>query len=538
MKKDKILKKLPWILLIFVYLSTFLFIYFKCRGYIDSDIASEMILANKLNKEGSILSKNWFYSTELRVLYLQVIYRLTLLIFPNNWYLAMVLGNAILVLILILVFLFLCNKNGLNLKDKGLVGVICLACPFSIWYFWYGAFGGAYLPHMIITLTSLALFVHSSKNNIYICLNVMLAFISGIGGVKNIMGIYIPLVFALFILLIYKIHKKESNDYKTIIRLLIFSILIFLASAIGYYINSNILSNIYTFSSEHKRWWSSFNINLFIENISDLLSLLGVLHPKYWDTEVSLFSTKGILGCFAYITIIIFIISLFVSIRRFNKLHLNKQIALAISISAIFIQASILSFTDGNDPKLPYYWLTIIPLLFVIIEIGIENIDYSYNYSKYYLETILVISIICTSVSSVKTFMDKPLRAKTSLEKVADFLKENNYTQGMANFWEANIITEWSDGDIEMWVLIDEYSQISQWLQDKDHLNAYPDGQLFLLTTHDELSRLGLLEMYENSKVIYEDIEGDIVFLYDTYNDFLIDYWYARELNEDSTSVD
>lgn len=168
MKKDKILKKLPWILLIIVYLSTFLFIYFKCRGYIDSDIASEMILANKLNKEGSILSKNWFYSTELRVLYLQVIYRLTLLIFPNNWYLAMVLGNAILVLILILVFLFLCNKNGLNLKDKGLVGAICLACPFSIWYFWYGAFGGAYLPHMIITLTSLALFVHSSKNNIYI----------------------------------------------------------------------------------------------------------------------------------------------------------------------------------------------------------------------------------------------------------------------------------------------------------------------------------------------------------------------------------
>lgn len=41
------------------------------KWIVDSDLASEMILSDLLNKEGSIISHNWFYSTELKVVNLQ-----------------------------------------------------------------------------------------------------------------------------------------------------------------------------------------------------------------------------------------------------------------------------------------------------------------------------------------------------------------------------------------------------------------------------------------------------------------------------------
>ena len=41
---------------------------------INSDASSEMVLARQLVQERAILSKSWFYSTELRVLNTQLVY--------------------------------------------------------------------------------------------------------------------------------------------------------------------------------------------------------------------------------------------------------------------------------------------------------------------------------------------------------------------------------------------------------------------------------------------------------------------------------
>ncbi len=35
---------------------------------LDADMASEQLLANLLAREGGVMSTNWYYSTELRVL--------------------------------------------------------------------------------------------------------------------------------------------------------------------------------------------------------------------------------------------------------------------------------------------------------------------------------------------------------------------------------------------------------------------------------------------------------------------------------------
>ena len=74
---------LPWLWMAAAYLFDLWYQLVPGKWIVDSDLASEMILSDLLNKEGSIISHNWFYSTELKVVNLQWFYRLGLLLFPE-----------------------------------------------------------------------------------------------------------------------------------------------------------------------------------------------------------------------------------------------------------------------------------------------------------------------------------------------------------------------------------------------------------------------------------------------------------------------
>lgn len=84
------------------------------RTNLDSDAASEMILASIENRDHSLLSENWYYSTEIRVQYLQVIYRIALLIFPTNWHFARVFSGAVLLICYLASYLFLAKNIGMK----------------------------------------------------------------------------------------------------------------------------------------------------------------------------------------------------------------------------------------------------------------------------------------------------------------------------------------------------------------------------------------------------------------------------------------
>ncbi len=58
---------IPYLIFLIVWCVIVLFDYKYGKTYLDSDMASEMVLANQLNKEGTLLSTNWYYSTEIRI---------------------------------------------------------------------------------------------------------------------------------------------------------------------------------------------------------------------------------------------------------------------------------------------------------------------------------------------------------------------------------------------------------------------------------------------------------------------------------------
>ena len=124
------------------------------NNHLCSDNTAELVLAELLNREGGILSKNWYYSTELRVLNTQLVMA-PLFSFFSDWHVIRAVGTGILLVILLLSWIFLCRSLSLG---KYLIYLSPLILwPFSGMYMGFVLFGLYYIPHLVILFISLGL---------------------------------------------------------------------------------------------------------------------------------------------------------------------------------------------------------------------------------------------------------------------------------------------------------------------------------------------------------------------------------------------
>ncbi len=198
------------VLLVTGFVSNLIYYYRNGIDLINSDSSSEMILAKLLNTTGDfVITKDWFYSSELRVLNTQLIYQIGLGVFPDDWHLARFLAIAIFLVIILLALLYL--VKAFHLGDEGLLVMSMLMFPFGNWYAWNVLYASFYVPHLVISMVSLSLLMHAaelwegeraSKIRGCICAVILtaLAFISGLGGVRQLMICYAPLALVAFIL--------------------------------------------------------------------------------------------------------------------------------------------------------------------------------------------------------------------------------------------------------------------------------------------------------------------------------------------------
>ena len=93
---------LPWL----VFAGTlFVLVFFLARYTVytlNSDASSELVLAKHLaDQGGGLLSKNWYYSTEVKVLCDQLAFEL-MFFFTDNWRIARMGGTLILIGLMLL----------------------------------------------------------------------------------------------------------------------------------------------------------------------------------------------------------------------------------------------------------------------------------------------------------------------------------------------------------------------------------------------------------------------------------------------------
>lgn len=495
-----IAKCLSWLWLIMGYLLDIWYQLVPGKWIIDSDLAAEMILANMLNQERTIISENWFYSTELRVFNLQWFYRIGLLIFPDNWNYARTFAMAVFLLLVVAVWLFF--MKACNAGRYGVWIAAFAIWPFGFWYHFLATYGGYYFVFHIFLLAVFGIIVLlssreciKSKKILLILLGCALSLASGLNGPRLAMIFFAPMCLAVVAAILLDIRKESVSKWAQIktekvekLRYLIYTFLFTCFNVLGYGINSVILYKKYTFESQGGILWYVNSDTEIPDVFMDFIQLFG------FRGGVKVFSFDGIASALGFAVGLFIIYSVIRLYKNYFSLNQCDQMVYIASISAIVVMA--VSFCYMDHTYTDNYWLPVVPFGIMLIYLELKTDVFTLAGMKKALIVTITISVSVSSLSTVKLAIKEPLRGKKGLYEVAMWLEESGYTKGMAEFWNCQCITEMTNGKIEMWSLRTENSTtFEKWLQDKSHVNP-PTGKVFFLLggTYEKTK--------ENSKVV------------------------------------
>lgn len=506
-KKTEVYSKLRYSVFLFgAYIFDLLLMLIKGQRLLDSDMASEMILSNQLNNEHSILgiTTTWFYSTELRFLETQWFYRIGLVLAPNNWHIARTIAVALMLFLLALsawLLFRVCDRD-----DIALCAAAFSLCPCGSWYLWQTIYGSYYLPYICISIFTIVFVILASKSDskikrcIYTSIIVFLGISSGLNGVKQLMVFYAPFVIAMIALVAFRIRCFEldiKNGFNAKeLYMLALALLATFASCLGYVINSKVMVKYYNFSQ--------FNDNQ-IYGAGIIESLRYYIWSFGYNESVELMSFGGLAVMLGVIIGFLTIICAWRLLRNFRSLKLFEQVIVAISCSSIAFCVFIFSYVGGEMQ----YYQPILPFGLFLILIDIHNEKYVLKNSKEVILAIFCAMLVITSLGTTLSEFRDPLhpdRSRKHIREVVSFLVDSGYDKGVSFFWDSNIITELSDGKIEMWTLEIEDSkyQVHPWLQKKNHLYNFPSAHYFFVVESD-MNIDTYLDTHPDLELIYRD---------------------------------
>lgn len=216
-----------------------LFLNARINALLDSDMSSEMVLAQLLAKENAALSTHWYYSTELRVLNTQLLYAFFFKL-SNNWHWIRMASIICLWCIIIGIYYFWACAEGC--KKYFLITALLLLAPISEDYFRFVLAGVYYIPHIAIAFAALAmneLYMKAQRGSrkLWLVVSVLLAFVAGLGGPREIIALYGPIGVAAAAELLNKKNKTRWQQF-------IYATFVGAAALLGYALNVGFGQNL------------------------------------------------------------------------------------------------------------------------------------------------------------------------------------------------------------------------------------------------------------------------------------------------------
>ena len=505
----KVWQALPWLWMAAAYLFDLWYQLVPGKWIVDSDLASEMILSDLLNKEGTIISHNWFYSTELKVVNLQWFYRLGLLIFPNDWHLARTFGMAITLALFAAAMLFFVKCAGLGRAGLWMVGT--LLWPFGQHYLVYAIYGGYYLVYTFFYMLVLALVLRSLNADKKHCalqwvLACVITAVAGMNGVKQLMVFHAPLCLAAAILLVLALHSCGKTDWKAAldacrkeVRLLAASLVTAMAAAAGYFVSNAVLSRMYDFKSYNFIVWNRDEDWFTLDRI-----LMDFFHEFGYENGSGVFHFGGIaaavgllLGCWMFFCIVRLLL-------RLDKLERNDKLLVLLLVAMLAVCG--VAYTYFHEYYL-YFWLMNMPVAIAVMAVEIKTEDFHILGARQLLGVGLAVCFTLCAVSTVRQEQEHPYLAHKGLNTAAEWLVDNGYTQGYSTFWNGNAMTELTSGKLEVWTLQSlDRDDVPNWLQPKSHLTTDPEHPFLLIDTEtDGPAENAKLIQYGDCTEVYND---------------------------------
>ncbi|MCR4991216.1 MAG: hypothetical protein K6A38_10190 [Lachnospiraceae bacterium] len=531
-KKYRVWDILPYVWLGMGVLLMFFYHIGPGKALVDGDMAGEMILADLLNKEHDfLLSDNWYQATEIHVFFMQIIFRPLLLIWPNNWHIVRVVGMMIIYAINILGYLFMMKQTGI--KRPAIWSAGALMWPMGMWRFFLGLYGGQYLVYdffmfyilgLILYISNVISDTENTNDKTFIVFSkslkvkiiipaLILAFLSfagGVNGVRETMMLFMPVCLGVVIVVIRHLlaHKNAGNwkdilsSEKKLVILFLWIVFAMFCNLVGYAYNLTVLMKKYSFQKNTNMVWaSSFSFGAVLESISEFFGLFGYTGDK------KLFSSAGICSALG---IVLMGVILFAVIRLFinrDKLSLEQELILSTFVSGLVACACIFGLMEEmNEPR---YWTPFMCFAIMLLEIEWDVEEISIPNLKRIVAVLVSLAIIITSIGTIRNEMKSPFRGKAKFLSMASYLEENGYTQGYADFWVANPVTEFTSNRVTVRpIMYQESFEMMQWSNRIDYATTYPDGEVFFLIDKKSYpgdAKEGFAYKYGKGRVVLDD---------------------------------
>lgn len=492
--------------------------------WIDSDMAAEMMFSKLIAEEnGYLTTKNWYYSTEYRVLYTQL-FMVPLFHIFEDWHVIRTITN-VLTYILMLVSYFYFMKPFHMRKSTVILSAVILLLPFSETMVTHMQMGNTYMPHVIIIFFVFGMFLRlcaqkkllEKKRIPILCFYVVLSIICGMSGVRYLLALQAPLVltavYYVYVSASYRTLRKEMSkeNVKQVLRgdnlkYLFYSFLGAFSAVIGYGMNVVVIASNFYFQTYDVTNFIRVFQGVLVERLQDttanLLMLFGYIQEKQF------LSLRGIISMIAFILLIgIAILAKKTSslIKEADEAE-DTTLGQKKFIQYFFVIAFILNtfvFVFTTSTIVSRYYITVfmfaLPLLCFYFDM---------EKSKWDKRVVFVLLACCLGLSTMKcvySFIDKDKNAEEKI--VAAYLEENDYDFGYASYWNANIMTELSNGKIEV-ANINEYDDMSVFLWStpmKYYEENYHEGKTFILMTAEEYQTYSDYPVIKEGEKVYED---------------------------------
>lgn len=486
MKRPKtMMRLLPWLLLAAAFALSMGYYALYGAHNLNADDSSEMVLAAQLNEEGAFLSENWLYSTELRVVSPVPLYQLGLRLF-DSWHAARTFAIAVVLLCIIASSLFMMRQLGLWQSAPWFA--IILSLPFSGTYAYVVLYGCFYAIHLVLSFIMVGLTARFGRRGLAqgwpsLLLLAVLGFVGGLGGVRMMTMLIVPMAAAGAVLAVWALrHVERPLDaaHTPYTRMMAASWTAAAFGTAGYAVNVMVFAVRYRFHG-----YSDMRL-VQIELVDFLHQLSGIIRDLGYRANEAFFSLGGVSS---FVTLGICLLLVFAVARllaRWRSVAPAQRLLLSTAICAILL-GMVLNVL--LEQILTRYFVVGTLLLLASLFAWIQQEPCRCRG----LRACAMAAVVCCFAYQAQCVLRYDYtQGRVNYEMAADWLLERGYTQGYATFWNANTLTEASDGQIEMWVLEDGRRglwmnmELHDILQSREHYTRDPEGKVFLLVDENE----------------------------------------------------
>lgn len=501
--------------------------------WLDSDMAAEMIFSRMLAESGHVFAtEEWYYSTEFRFLYTQLVMA-PLFRLSQDWHLIRMVTNTVTYVLMLASYFYMMKPLKVKRRWVALTGAVLLL-PFSETMMTHMQMGNTYMPHVILLFFYFGLFLRLVQKVAYPrrrrwemgAAYLLLSVICGVSGVRYLLAMQCPLAIAALLYLTFSGEWKQfrhqfgtgtgKKSFRQVWKsgraaYFYYSLLGACGSLLGYCINVLWVSRQYVFQTYETTNFIAVYQGILAERVQNaigsLLMLFGYIPDK------GFLSIRGIVTMLSFVAIAL---CAYCSVRVYRG-SCGQRFFVALFL-AVSMGLNLFVFVFTTSTMVPRYYITTLIFVLPVVAFYMEGRDPAFD--KLAVSLLLACCFLLGAAKVTLSYLT--VDKNQGKRAVAAFLRENGYDFGFATYWNANIMTELTDGAVEIGNIEDpECLEFFKWSSPMRYYEeGYHQGETFLLLTAEQTVEYAEAEALRKGEIVYQD--GDYtVFVYESVEELM-----------------